>query len=96
MNVQVDLGANSYEIFIGADILGNVGNFVAKNFTKALLVTQQKIFDLHGRTLIDGLDAAKVSYTVATIPDGETSKTCARRTNFTHGRLSLASTENPS
>ena len=72
--VKVNLGANAYEIFIGADILGNVGKFVADKFTKVLLVTQQNIFDMHGRTLIDGLDAAKVAYTVATIPDGETSK----------------------
>lgn len=72
--VKVNLGSNSYEIFIGADILSNVGKFVAANFTKALLVTQQKIFDMHGQTLLDGLDAAKISYTVATIPDGETSK----------------------
>ena len=71
MNVTVDLGANTYEIFVDADILGNVGGFVAQNFTKALLVTQQNIFDLHGHTLIDGLDAAKVAYTVATVPDGE-------------------------
>ena len=72
--VFVNLGASSYEIFIGADILSNVGKFVAEKFTKILLVTQQNIFDAHGKSLTDGLDAQKISYTVATIPDGETSK----------------------
>ncbi len=73
--VTVNLGAASYEIFIGTDILHGVGEFIAtKKFTKALVVTQEKIFNLHGKALVDGLDAQKISYTVATIPDGETSK----------------------
>ncbi|MBD3879692.1 MAG: 3-dehydroquinate synthase [Quinella sp. 1Q5] len=58
--VTVDLGAASYEIFIGEDILGGVDKFVSG---KALLVTQKNIFDL-----------CALSYEVAFIPDGETSK----------------------
>lgn len=74
--VFVDLGAASYEIFIGENVLSNVGEFVAqKNFTrKALIVTQEKIFDAHGKALIDGLNAQNISCDVAFIPDGETSK----------------------
>ena len=73
--VKVDLGAASYDIFIGTDNLSGVGEFIAKKFTsKALLVTQEKIFDAHGKSLIDGLNAAGIAYTVATVPDGETSK----------------------
>ena len=74
--VLVDLGAASYEIFIGENVLSNVGEFVAqKNFTrKALIVTQEKIFDAHGKALIDGLNAQNISCDVAFIPDGETSK----------------------
>ena len=72
--VFVDLGAKSYEIFIGENILRSVGEFIADKFTKILLVTQEKIFDLHGKALADSLDAKKISYTVATIPDSETSK----------------------
>ncbi len=74
--IFVNLGAASYEIFIGENILSGVGEFVAaKKFTpKALLVTQEKIFNLHGSALTDGLDAAGIAYTVAQIPDSETAK----------------------
>ena len=74
--VFVNLGAASYDIFIGEKILSGVGKFIAqKKFTpKVLLVTQEKIFALHGKTVTDGLDAEKISYAVATVPDGETSK----------------------
>ncbi|MBQ3451258.1 MAG: 3-dehydroquinate synthase [Selenomonadaceae bacterium] len=60
--ILVDLGAKSYEIFIGKDILGSVEKFVSG---KALLVTQENIFKLCGE---------KFPYEVALIPDGETSK----------------------
>lgn len=73
--VFVDLGAASYEIFIGENILSGVGSFIAGKFTpKALIVTQDKIFDAHGKALTDGLDAQGIAYTVATVPDSETSK----------------------
>lgn len=72
--VFVDLGAASYEIFIGENILSNVADFVDGKFTKVLLVTQEKILIMHGKNLVDGLEARDISYTVATIPDGETSK----------------------
>ena len=60
--ILVDLGAKSYEIFIGKDILGDVKNFITG---KALLVTQKNILDVC---------AEKFPYEVALIPDGETSK----------------------
>ena len=71
--VSVNLGANSYEIFIGEKILNGVGEFISdKKFTpKALIVTQEKIFD---EKLTESLAAQKISYEVALIPDGETSK----------------------
>lgn len=73
--VLVDLGAASYEIFIGESILDGVSSFIAGKFTpKALIVTQDNIFDAHGKALTDGLDAQGISYTIAKIPDGETSK----------------------
>ena len=74
--VLVNLGAKSYEIFIGEKILSNVGEFVAaEKFTpKALIVTQENIFANHGQALTDGLAAQGIAYDVALIPDGETSK----------------------
>lgn len=73
--LTVNLGAASYEIFIGENILSKVGEFISGKFTpKILIVTQENIFDLHGQALIDGLDVQGISYTVANIPDSETSK----------------------
>lgn len=70
--VLVNLGADSYEIFIGEGILRGVGKFIAGKFTpKALIVTQKNIFD---EKFIDMLGAQGVSCEVAFIPDGETSK----------------------
>lgn len=60
--VLVDLGAASYEIFIGENILSGVDKFVSG---KALLVTQKNILELC---------AEKFPYEVALIPDGETAK----------------------
>ena len=60
--VLVDLGAASYEIFIGTDILSGVEKFISG---KALIVTQENIFKLC---------AENFPYEVAFIPDGETSK----------------------
>ena len=74
--VSVDLGAASYEIFIGENILNVAGEFIAsEKFTpKALIVTQKNIFDLHGQALIQSLSAQKISYELAFIPDSETAK----------------------
>ena len=79
--ILVNLGAASYEIFIGADILSGVGKFISdKKFTrKALIVTQENIFD---KKLTDSLDAQKISYEIAFIPDGETSKSLHEAENL--------------
>ncbi|MBR0288201.1 MAG: iron-containing alcohol dehydrogenase, partial [Selenomonadaceae bacterium] len=60
--VFVDLGAKSYEIFIGKGILDGVKKFLTG---KSLLVTQKNILDLC---------AEKFPYEIALIPEGETSK----------------------
>ncbi len=60
--ILVDLGAKSYEIFIGENILSGVENFLSG---KALLVTQKNILDMCKENF---------PYEVALIPDGETSK----------------------
>ena len=60
--VLVDLGAASYEIFIGENILSGVDKFVSG---KALLITQKNILELCDE---------KFPYEVALIPDGETAK----------------------
>ena len=74
--VKVNLGAKSYEISIGENILSGVGEFIAaEKFTpKALIVTQENIFAAHGQALIDGLAAQGIACEIAFVPDGETSK----------------------
>ena len=62
IKVLVDLGANSYEIFIGENILDGVEKFLTG---KSLLVTQKNILDLCGE---------KFSCDVVLVPNGETSK----------------------
>ena len=67
IKVLVDLGAKSYEIFIGENILKAMRNAqcVMRN-EKVLVVTQKNILDLCKEIF---------PYEVALIPDGETSKT---------------------
>ncbi|MCR5833528.1 MAG: 3-dehydroquinate synthase [Selenomonadaceae bacterium] len=73
-SVSVNLGAASYEIYIGEKILGDVGKMLKSKPSKVLLVTQEKIFDMHGKNLVESLESEGIAYTVATIPDSETSK----------------------
>ncbi len=68
--VLVDLGAASYEIFIGENILSGVDKFVSG---KALLITQKNILELCDE---------KFPYEVALIPDGETAKNLREAENL--------------
>lgn len=74
--VFVDLGAASYEIFIGENLLRGIGEYIWQNkFTpKTLIVTQENIFEKHGDELAQGFAEAGISCTVPFIPDSETSK----------------------
>lgn len=73
--VKVDLGIDTYEIFIDKNILSNVAKFIsASNFTKKILI----VTDSNVEKFIDKLTApmtdAKINFDVAIIPAGETSK----------------------
>ena len=73
--VRVELGADSYEILIGENILSNVANFItASNFTNKVLI----VTDTNVEKFIDKLTAPladkKINFDVVTIPAGESSK----------------------
>ena len=73
--VRVELGADSYEILIGENILSNVADFIdASNFTNKVLI----VTDTNVEKFIDKLTAPladkKINFDVVTIPAGESSK----------------------
>ena len=73
--VKVDLGINTYEIFIDRNILSNVAKFIAQsNFTQKILI----VTDSNVAKFIDKLTAPmtheKINFDVAIIPAGESSK----------------------
>ena len=73
--VKVELGADSYEISIGENILSGVADFIcASNFTNNVLIVTdgnvEKILD----KLTAAMTAREIKFDVMTIPAGETSK----------------------
>lgn len=71
--VKVNLGVNSYNIFIGENIFSEVENFISKSdFTKKILiVTDTNVFEKCADNFTKNL---KCDFEIVTIPAGETSK----------------------
>ena len=73
--VRVDLGADSYDIFIGEKILGNIGKFIEEsNFTQKVLIVTDTNGEKFLDNLTDELTAHEINFEVAVIPAGEPSK----------------------
>ena len=74
--VHVDLGADSYDIFIGNNLEQQIQEFVSTaNFSrKALLVTDSNVETMFGDRIAIQLRAAGLDLRVIVIPAGETSK----------------------
>ena len=73
--VKVELGANSYDIFIGTKILDGVGKFIAESkFTQKVLIVTDSNVEKFLDSLTDSLKAYEINFEVAVIPAGETSK----------------------
>lgn len=79
--VTVDLEKNSYPIYIGENILPDVGKYLQNSHhglssgTKIMVVTNPLIRDLYGRTVMDSLTAAGFFPILGEVPDGEKYKT---------------------
>lgn len=79
--VRVDLGKDSYPVFIGENILPSVGDFLQKlpaglqTGTKIMVVTNPTVYGLYGQTVLDSLAGAGFVPVLGEIPDGEKYKT---------------------
>ena len=75
MKVKVELGANSYDIHIGENILDDVAKFIAEsNFTKKVLIVTDSNVEKFSSTLTDAFKLCGIDFDVVTIPAGEKSK----------------------
>ena len=74
--IAVELGANSYDIFIGNRLDDHLKSFVAnqKFSSNALLITDSNIEHLHAQKFIDLIQAVGLNVKLCTVDAGETSK----------------------
>ena len=75
-DVPVHLGERSYEIHIGAGVLGRLGELsVAAGLKgKCLVITDENVGELYAKTALDALQTAGFSACLATLPAGEQTK----------------------
>ena len=76
LTVNVGLRENGYDIIIGNNILGELGEKLKslKMGKDALIITNPKIKSLHGKTLASGLKRSGFAVKFFEVPDGERSK----------------------
>jgi 3-dehydroquinate synthase len=74
--VKVNLKDNPYQIVIGYDTLGSLGEMLVplKIGQDAVVITNPVIRKHHGKTLVDGLQKVGMSVKFFEVPDGELSK----------------------
>lgn len=78
--VNVDLGDRSYPIFIGPDLIDQLGNLAAKRLTsqELLVVTDETVGAIYLARALESLEAAGFRAATAVIPAGESSKDLSR------------------
>jgi len=74
--VKVELGANSYEIYVGSGLLAQVGHRLKKNgFSgKLVIITDPRAKKLYGDALNQNLTKDGFSVTTLQVPEGEEQK----------------------
>ncbi len=74
--VRVELGPRSYDILIAPDLRKEAGSLFGEHGLgkKLFLVSNQKVFSLHGAIVCDSLRSAGFEVTEIFIPDGEAHK----------------------
>ncbi len=74
--IKVELGENSYDIFIGENLFEDAAKFaVSSNFSKKILiVTDENIFNIYGENLRKIFSKYESNFELEIIPPGETSK----------------------
>jgi 3-dehydroquinate synthase len=78
-SVRVELGARSYDILIGPDLVANAGRELAERLpgARAAIVTDDNVAAAHGSTLAASLERAGIASTLIQIAPGEKSKNFA-------------------
>ncbi len=76
VSVSVELGARSYEIVIGRELVGTAGARIAEVLpgSKLAIITDETVGQRHLPALMDGFEAAGLSWRVLSVPPGESSK----------------------
>ena len=85
--VRVELGAASYDIFIGENLLPEISDFVkAQNFShKALVISDENVGKIYGERTLAALREAGLEPALHLVPAGEASKSLAVADEiFTH------------
>jgi 3-dehydroquinate synthase len=74
--LRVDLAGRSYDIVVGAGVLGSAGAEIAalKRARRVFVVSDENVARRHLPTLTKSLDAAGISHQAAVLPPGEASK----------------------
>lgn len=78
--VQVDLGARSYPIHIGPDLLADAGELIAPLLKRpyTVIITDENVAPLHLSSLSASLDKAGIAHKSLVLPAGEGTKCFAR------------------
>ena len=79
IDIAVNLGARSYRILVGPDLLRAVGAELSRTGVggRVAVLSDEPVMALHGRQVVEGLEAAGFSVTEIRLPAGEAAKTLA-------------------
>lgn len=77
--IHVRLSKDSYPIFIGNNILSQVGSILKSHlrFSNAFIITNNTVNALYGGTVQNSLSEQSISFSVIELPDGEEFKSLA-------------------
>jgi 3-dehydroquinate synthase len=72
ITIKVKLKQNPHNIYLGKGILSKIGDILKNRITgkKVLIISNKKIFKLHGKNLINGIKKY-FKYNILLLPDGE-------------------------
>lgn len=74
--MTVPLGAQSYDIHIGAGLLGRIGHYIAPFLStqRIAIITDETVWNYHGETLLKALKTAGITPHIHIRPAGESQK----------------------
>jgi len=81
--------SGTYDILLGNNCLAGIGQELKKRFKPCMIaiLSDDKVFPLYGKTVIESLEAAGFNTTFHIIPNGEQSKTLDNVTTFINGMV---------